>query len=59
MDLQRTEALGANYAGGNSHLIALSKNELFFLSHMKSREIVKPCLSQKEHIIHDKYQIGF
>ncbi|XP_014513846.1 serine/threonine-protein kinase CTR1 isoform X3 [Vigna radiata var. radiata] len=23
MDLQRTEALGANYAGGNSHLIAL------------------------------------
>ena len=29
MDLQKTEALGANYAGGNSHLIALSKNEPF------------------------------
>jgi len=54
MDMQRTEALGANYAGGNNHLIALSKNQVFFLSHMKSREIVEPCLSQKEHTIHDK-----
>lgn len=38
MDLQKTEALGANYAGGNSHLIALSKNEPFFLSQIKSRK---------------------
>ncbi|XP_014513845.1 serine/threonine-protein kinase CTR1 isoform X2 [Vigna radiata var. radiata] len=29
MDLQRTEALGANYAGGNSHLIALKEYEYF------------------------------
>ncbi|XP_017414492.1 serine/threonine-protein kinase CTR1 isoform X2 [Vigna angularis] len=29
MDLQRTEALGANYAGGNSHLIALKEYAYF------------------------------
>ncbi|XP_027937082.1 serine/threonine-protein kinase CTR1-like isoform X2 [Vigna unguiculata] len=29
MDMQRTEALGANYAGGNNHLIALKEYEYF------------------------------
>jgi len=49
MDLQRTEDLGANYAGGNRNLFALSKNGLFFLSQMKSRERAEPCLSQRAY----------
>lgn len=32
MDLQQTEMFGANYAGGNHHIVAWSKNELSFLS---------------------------
>lgn len=32
MDLQQTEMFGANYAGGNHHIVALSKNDLSFLS---------------------------
>jgi len=52
MDLQRTEDLGANYTGGNSHLIALSKNELFLIPNEKYRK--SGTMSFSKNIIHDK-----